>query len=110
MIKKALLSFLIIFSGLILCSCRGNSEDTLLLSSQSPSGKYILNAYKTEPNATVDFSVKVYLVRADKQKLIYNAYHEREVDIIWLDDERVSINGRVLDLSIGETFDWRKDL
>lgn len=59
MIKKALLSFLIIFSGLILCSCRGNSEDTLLLSSQSPSGKYILNAYKTEPNATVDFSVKV---------------------------------------------------
>lgn len=51
-----------------------NSEETLLVTSVSPEGTYELEAYKTQPGATVDFSIKVYDVSQDK-RLIYNAYH-----------------------------------
>lgn len=84
-----------------------NNEETFLLSSQSPDEKYKLEAYKTEPGATVDFSIKVYLINGENKELIYNAYHEYQADILWIDNETVSINGKTLDLSNGEKYDWR---
>ena len=119
--KKYILIIVIILSILLItlfiCACfisvwnlgrtQGNNQETFLLSSQSPNGKYILEAYKTEPGATVDFSIKVYLIKGEKKELIYNAYHEYQAEIIWIDNEIVSINGRTLDLSIGEKYDWR---
>ena len=68
-----------------------------------------MNAYRTEPGATVDYSVKVYLIKNNKRNLIYNAYHESEVTIVWVDNETVSINGKKLNLSKGEKYDWRKN-
>lgn len=85
-----------------------NGPEILLADSQSPDGKYYLEAYRTSPGATVDFSVKVYIVNGDDKKIIYNAYHESEVQIGWIDDSTVSINGKTLDLSLGEKYDWRK--
>lgn len=84
-----------------------NNEETFLLSSQSPDEKYKLEAYKTEPGATVDFSIKVYLINGENKELIYNAYHEYQADIIWIDNETVSINSKSLNLSAGEKYDWR---
>lgn len=110
-ILSLLLTALLIFACFIsiwnIGRTQKNSEETFLLSSQSPNGKYSLEAYKTEPGATVDFSVKVYLIKEEKKELIYNAYHEYQAEIIWIDNEIVSINGRTLDLSIGEKYDWR---
>ena len=83
-----------------------NSEETLLVTSVSPEGTYELEAYKTQPGATVDFSIKVYDVSQDK-RLIYNAYHEYTAEIQWVSDCVVSINGKTLDLSKSETYDWR---
>lgn len=83
-----------------------NSEETLLVTSVSPEGTYKLEAYKTQPGATVDFSIKVYDVSQDK-RLIYNAYHEYTAEIQWMSDCVVSINGKTLDLSKSETYDWR---
>lgn len=83
-----------------------NSEETLLVTSVSPEGTYELEAYKTQPGATVDFSIKVYDVSQDK-RLIYNAYHEYTAEIQWVSDCVVSINGKTLDLSESETYDWR---
>ena len=86
------------------------NQETLLLSSQSPDEKYNLYAYKTNPHATVDFSIKVYLVEeSGKRKLIYNAYHEYDAEIIWIDNEIVLINDKTLDLSKGEKYDWRRN-
>jgi len=83
------------------------SRYTLLTTSVSPDGTYTLNAYRTEPGATTDFSIKVFL-SGKKNKRIYDAYHEETVDIKWLDNKRVCINGKTLDLSEKETYDWRK--
>ena len=74
-------------------------EDTYLLTSQSPDGKYTLKAYRTEPGATIDFSVKVYLVSENTKTLIYNVYHEYTADIIWIDNCTVKINGMQINLS-----------
>lgn len=108
MTKRFVIFLLICTLGLGLCACIKNAEDTLLLESRSPDGRYVLYAYRTEPGATVDFSVRVYLSCGDRKTLVYDAYHEREVEILWLDDDRVSINNKVLDLSLGETYDWRR--
>lgn len=99
---------LFIFSGLNIGISQKNNDETFLLSSYSPDEKYELNAYRTEPGATVDHSVKVYLIKNNKRNLIYNAYHESEVTIVWVDNEIVSINGKKLNLSKGEKYDWRK--
>lgn len=87
---------------------QNNSNETYLLTSESPDEEYLLKAYKSEPGATVDFSIKVYLVENKTRKLIYNAYHESYANIVWVNNDIVSINGIALDLSKEETYDWRK--
>ena len=87
---------------------QANKQETFLLSSQSPGGEYQVEAYRTEPGATVDFSVKAYLINGDQKEVIYNAYHESEAEITWIDNSTVSINGKTLNLASGETYDWKK--
>ena len=86
----------------------GSSEETFLMSSQSPTGEYNLEAYKIEAGATIDFSIKVYKISGNHKKLIYNAYHESSVEIEWIDNSTVSINDKVLNLSLEQTYDWRR--
>ena len=95
--------------ALKLGTTQNNVSETLLESSVSPDGKYTLEAYKTEPGATVDFSIKVYIITKTDKSLIYNVYHEYKVDIDWISDNQVSINSRTLDLSKNETYDWRNN-
>lgn len=84
-----------------------NNPDSFLMDSKSPDGKYNLEAYRTEPGATVDFSIRVYLITDDRKTIIYDAYHEYEVKIVWIDNTTVSINEKILDISKGEKYDWR---
>ena len=115
----AIITILLLLVALLICACffsiwnivraQENNEETFLLSTQSPDGKYTLEAYKTEPGATVDYSIKVYLMSDEKKELIYNAYHEKEVSIVWMDNEHVDINGKALNLSVGEKYDWRTE-
>lgn len=86
-----------------------DSNEELISTSVSPNGSITLEAYKDNGSATVDYSIKVYRVTDTTKDLIYNAYHEYEVDISWINDKEVSINGNLLDLSKGETYDWRTD-
>lgn len=46
-----------------------DTQETFLMASQSPDGKYNLEAYRTEPGATVDFSIRVYLIINNKKIL-----------------------------------------
>lgn len=86
-----------------------NSQETFLMASQSPDGKYKLEAYRTEPGATVDFSIRVYIINGNRKSIIYDAYHEYEVKIVWIDNSTVSINEKTLDISCGEKYDWRTE-
>ena len=75
--------------------------------SQINNPETFLEAYRTEPGATVDFSVRVYLTTGDRKTIVYDAYHEYEAKIVWIDNTTVSINGITLDISQGEKYDWR---
>ncbi len=88
---------------------QNNQQESLIAQSVSPNNKYKLEAYKTQPGATVDFSIKVYIINNGNKTMIYNAYHEYNVDIKWIDNTRVNINGKQLDLSKNEVYDWRKN-
>ena len=103
----ALLLLVYMLPILRISSSQTSDQETLLMVSQSPDDKYSLEAYRTEPGATVDFSIKVYVVNNNKS-IIYDAYHEYEAEIVWLDNTTVSINGKSLDISQGERYDWRK--
>lgn len=96
-------------SALKLGFSQNNAQETLIESSLSPDGKYALEAYKTEPGATVDFSIKVYIKTDGNKELIYNAYHEYKVEIKWISNSQVSINGKILDLSKKETYNWQNN-
>ena len=84
-----------------------NSQETFLMASQSPDSKYNLEAYRTEPGATVDFSIRVYIINDNRKNMIYDSYHEYEAKIVWIDNSTVSINGKTLDIARGEKYDWR---
>ena len=47
-----------------------NAPETYLTASQSPNGKYRLEAYRTEPGATVDFWLYVNSWGRDKTQII----------------------------------------
>ncbi len=94
---------------LTIANSQKNVQETFLCLSESPDGKYNLEAYRTEPGATVDYSVRVYMINGNQKEIIYNAYHESEAKIDWVDNTTVSINGKTLNMSSGETYDWRKE-
>ena len=107
MVLLALFIRIYIIPALNIGNSQTNNPETFLIVSQSPDGKYNLEAYRTEPGATVDFSIRVYLITNDKKSLIYDAYHEYEAKIVWIDNTTVSINGKTLDISQGEKYNWR---
>ena len=107
MVLLALFIRIYIIPALDIGNSQTNNPETFLIASQSPDGKYNLEAYRTEPGATVDFSIRVYLITNDKKSLIYDAYHEYEAKIVWIDNTTVSINGKTLDISQGEKYNWR---
>lgn len=98
----------IVGTSLVLGTSQKQQQETFLVSSTSPDEKYTLEAYRTEPGATVDFSVKVYLVAEKDRTLVYNAYHQSTADILWIDNETVSINEKILNIANGDIYDWRK--
>lgn len=107
MVLLALFIRIYIIPALNIGNSQTNNPETFLIASQSPDGKYNLEAYRTEPGATVDFSIRFYLITNDKKSLIYDAYHEYEAKIVRIDNTKVSINGKTLDISQGEKYNWR---
>ena len=74
-LKKGMAVSFVLLSSLVMCalvflsikyinmlvmnSITGESKEILLMESMSPAGEYKLEAYRTEPGATVDYSIKV---------------------------------------------------
>ena len=85
------------------------SSDKLLQESISQSGKYSIKAYLHNGGATVDWAVNCDLIIDDKKtKRIYRDYHIKEANIIWINENTVSINNHIIDLPDGN-YDWQKD-
>lgn len=60
----------------------------------SPNGDYTLKAYRYSGGATMDWSLRVEVInnRTKKKTNIYWKYHEKDVDMSWIDSENVEIN------------------
>lgn len=85
-----------------------------------PKGEYLASY----PNETVECEVRVYRcdggatvgysIRGEveynngKIKNIYWSYHEDAADVYWVDNEKVSINGTILNI-YDDVYDWRRD-
>ena len=74
----------------------------------SPNKAYTVTAYLNNGGATVDYAVLATVVNnsSEKSKNIYWQYHCENVDITWINNETVCINGVTLNV-IKDTYDYR---
>ena len=107
--KKILITvFVMVLLIYTLSACSASVSEELIEVSESPNGIHSVEAYLVNGGATVDWAVKVYLVDDSNKTIIFNQYHKSTANIKWIDDNRIIINDIELDLSKGETYDWRK--
>lgn len=74
----------------------------------SSDGKYKIEAYLINGGATVDWSVKCYLREGESKKEIYRDYHINEANMIWIDNDTISINNHNIALPNGK-YDFRDE-
>jgi hypothetical protein len=116
MIKKKCIQIIVLFLitiTILLNSCSYYSlehlpEGDYLCSSFSPERTYRIDAYKCSGNATTDFSIRcsVCVLSTEKEHNIYWAYHQDSVNIEWISNDVVLINGIYLNV-LTDTYDWR---
>ena len=83
-------------------------SEELLGETVSSDGKYKVEAYLINGGATVDWSVKCYLREGESKKEIYRDYHINEANMIWIDNDTISINNHNIDLPKGK-YDFRDE-
>ena len=83
-------------------------SEELLGETVSSDGKYKVEAYLINGGATVDWSVKCYLREGEIKKEIYRDYHINEANMIWIDNNTISINNHNIDLPNGK-YDFRDE-
>ena len=83
-------------------------SEELLGETVSSDGKYKVEAYLINGDATVDWSVKCYLREGESKKEIYRDYHINEANMIWIDNDTISINNHNIDLPNGK-YDFRDE-
>ncbi|XZN01990.1 DUF5412 family protein [Clostridium perfringens] len=83
-------------------------SEELLGETVSSDGKYKVEAYLINGWATVDWSVKCYLREGEIKKEIYRDYHINEANMIWIDNNTISINNHNIDLPNGK-YDFRDE-
>lgn len=83
-------------------------SEELLGETVSSDGKYKVEAYLINGGATLDWSVKCYLREGDIKKEIYRDYHINEANMVWIDNDTISINNHNIDLPNGK-YDFRDE-
>ena len=94
----------------MITSCTKLPEGKLIKSSLSPTQRYRVNAYLADGGATTDFAVRCEVVNEHTGKIrnIYWNYHESDAELLWVDDETISINGIILNV-ITDMYDFRRE-
>ena len=102
-----LLVCVVIFTG---CSMKNLPAGEFIKSSVSPDGTYKINAYVCDGGATVDFSVRceVETLSTGETRNIFWQYHRQDIEIEWLSDYVVKIDGIELDVT-KDSYDWRNN-
>lgn len=87
----------------MLCAGCANQRprDELISSITSPDGIHIMNIYRNNGGATVDWSttISIQKVGALTERNIYFHYHEKNPDeAVWVDNDTVRVNGLELNI------------
>lgn len=115
--KKVLITFLVITGFLsygvywAFFDMNRLPEGELISDVTSPSEIYTFKAYLTNGGATTSYAIRGELNFNDSDKKSKNIYwnnREDEVEIEWMDNDTVIINGIELDVE-HETFDFRRE-
>ena len=92
-------------------SMSGLPQGELIDSVESPDGSRTLNVYVFRGNATVAEAIRCEVVLSDRiinrRRNIYWQYRQSEASIVWISDQKVSINGMLLDVE-KDTYDYRR--
>lgn len=107
-LKKLIALFSVVIM-LFVSGCGFFVDEELITTSTSPDKTYTVEVYKVNGGATTDYSIRAYIVNDGRKDLIYDKYHDYEADIKWVDNSTIIINEIKLDLSKGETYDWRNE-
>lgn len=85
------------------------SGQEVIVSVDSPDGRYTATAYRNNGGATTGYAVLAKIIdnHTQKSKNIYWQYPCETADIVWLDETTVQINGISLD-AWKDTYDYRK--
>lgn len=91
-------------------STQGVDGQELINKSTSPDGKYTVSAYLNNGGATTAWAVlcSVENNETGRERNIYWNYNCSEAEIIWIDNDTVTINDIELDLPY-DTYDFRYD-
>ncbi|MGN7468355.1 DUF5412 domain-containing protein [Brevibacillus sp. SAFN-007a] len=119
--KKTLMRSIVVIVSILACivgyliypffySMSHLPQGTLIEQSISPSGEFTVNAYLVNGGATTALCVRGELQnnKTGKRKNMYWDYRIDKAEIVWINNETVSINGHVLSIK-NDTFDWRRE-
>lgn len=111
--KNILLILLILVLGIIIFNQFYNINNLntgeLIEELYSPNNKFVLKSYFINGGSLSANSVRVEVINNDtnESRNIYFNYPENKVNMKWIDDVNVDINGIELNIN-KETYDWRK--
>ena len=85
------------------------SGQEVIVTSDSPDGRYTVTAYKNNGGATTGYAVLATVIdnQTQKSRNIYWQYPCENADIVWIGETNVQINGISLDAG-QDTYDYRK--
>ena len=89
---------------------RSLPEGEFLYSSSSPTMKYVMKSYYIEGSPTLNESVRCEIVETETDKT-YNIYWQTGTETVqsnWSANDVININGVNINLTKGETYDWRE--
>lgn len=96
-----MLVVVMLFAGVLAAS----ETCDLLLTSTSPGGEYVLEAYRENTPAIEPYYVRVDLVEGDERRSVYYVRGQDKAEVVWLTEDVARINGVPVDLSKGECFE-----
>ena len=111
--SKTTLVFIVLIIMLITTSCTVVRMDNLpqgelMETIYSPDRTYRINSFLVSGNATVDFCVRCEVIEnsSGRKRNIYWEYRCESAYIEWVDNTKVEINGKQLNV-ITDSYDWR---
>lgn len=108
-LRRILIPLLLVLLLILYLSNLPLPEGELIMSSVSPNGLYQVNGYRCDGGATVNWAIRaeVVTISTGKKRNIYWKYHAYDVEIKWISDELVCVNGVTLNIH-SDMYDYRK--